>query len=682
MSAMNDAADPVIKEIWQRFINNRETPEDIEKLDPVICQSWVRSRNLQVDPYEIKSQILEKNQLQKHLSDSRLLITVAASYIEKLSSFLEGELFSVVLVDADGIILNVAEGTGKTMEQEKTRTHMEIGANRNESYVGTTASGTCMLVDKPLMIRGAEHFIEAHHGFCSSAAPIHFNGRIIGSIGIVGSLEAHYHHTLGMMVAAADGIEKEFKLRSAYYRVQLTNSQLESTFQSISSGIMMLDNNGRIVHMNDRICKILSMTDNDLSGKKLEEIISLDGLEIPLHMIDENMYSREVSLILPNRRTQPVLLTACMILNPKGVRHGVVLTFDIPKQVNRLVSRLSGFAARYTFDSIIGSSPQAENAKYLAKVAAGTNSSVLILGESGTGKELFAQAIHNASDRAKYPFIAINCASLPAELVESELFGYVGGAFTGASKEGQPGKFELADNGTLFLDEIGDMPFGIQATLLRVLQMGETIRIGGKNPIPVNVRIIAATNQNLEQAIAANTFRQDLYYRLNVFPIHLPPLRERKNDIRPLLEYFLKTYKGKDAGPEAVSDEAMTLLEQYDWPGNVREMQNVVERAVILSQGRQITTAQLPEEIVYPNLSLRRSTAAPPPAEAVSQTEPSYSSHIGRISSLEKEMVVSTLRETGGNVSHAAHLLGISRQTMYCKIRQFKLDPSEFRFQY
>ncbi|EXX84534.1 Fis family transcriptional regulator [Paenibacillus darwinianus] len=228
----------------------------------------------------------------------------------------------------------------------------------------------------------------------------------------------------------------------------------------------------------------------------------------------------------------------------------------------------------------------------------------MLLGESGTGKELFARAIHNESARKERPFVAINCAAIPKELINAELFGYVEGAFTGAKKGGSPGKFEVADGGTLFLDEIGDMPFELQATLLRVLQEKEVIRVGGHRAIPVDVRIIAATNKNLNEEIAYNSsFRSDLYYRLNVFAIELIPLRERIGDIGALSAYFLHQLSVESGlPPKELSPEALKVLEQYTWHGNIRELNNVMERAFYLSdRSAAIMVAHLPQYIVHSN---------------------------------------------------------------------------------
>ncbi len=436
----------VIKEIWGRFINNRETREDIARLDPLVHRSWVRSRQQGVDPRRAKEKILKGLPLERCLNENRFFISIARSYMKKLSSFLEGERFSVVIADAKGIILEDMGGTSESMSENKLKTHMRVGASRDEAYVGTNATGTCMLLDKPMQIRGAEHYLEGHHIFTGSSAPIHDqSGRVIGCLTLVGPPEAHDKHTLGMVVAAADGIEKELWLRGAY-------NQLSSTLQSIASGIVMVDNEGIIIQNNDHACEILELPIQSLAGRRLSTIMRTDAEDTDLHLIEHNFHNREVSVTNAKNKNISLSVTACAVPDVNGIRSGTVLTFEFTRHVNRVVSQRSGFTARYTFDSILGESSKIGVARRAGHVAARRDSTVLILGESGTGKELFAQAIHNASKRASGPFIAINCGSLPKDLIESELFGYVGGAFSGASKEGQPGKFELADKGTIFLD--------------------------------------------------------------------------------------------------------------------------------------------------------------------------------------------------------------------------------------
>jgi DNA-binding NtrC family response regulator len=310
-----------------------------------------------------------------------------------------------------------------------------------------------------------------------------------------------------------------------------------------------------------------------------------------------------------------------------------------------------------------------------------TGSSVLILGESGAGKELVAKAIHDYSDRARGPFIAVNCASMPEPLLESELYGHVKGAFTGAIRD-KAGRAEVADGGTLFLDEIGEMPLSIQAKLLRFLEEKRFERVGSTEPIEVDVRIIAATNQDLRVRIRKQLFREDLYYRLNVVSIELPPLRERRDDVPLLIAHFLRTAHGANGESAGISQEAMKLLERYDWPGNVRELKNAIEHAAILTRGKVILPEHLPSHILQ---ALRGE--APTQAESLEalvrqRTHQALDKAEGRedgnayaeiSADVEKVIIETTLKRTGGNQVQASKLLGIHRTTLRKKIEDYGL---------
>ncbi len=306
---------------------------------------------------------------------------------------------------------------------------------------------------------------------------------------------------------------------------------------------------------------------------------------------------------------------------------------------------------------IIGGSPALRQVMDMVNRVAGSNATVLLLGETGTGKEVTARAIHMASPRCDRAFIAINCAALPETLLESELFGHEKGAFTGAVAE-KMGRFELADGGTLFLDEIGDISQSTQVKLLRVLQEKEFIRVGGTRTISTDVRIIAATNRNLRDAMQKNEFREDLYYRLNVFPINLPPLRQRREDIPALVEHFVGI-SATDLGCKrpTVGDEAMAHLAGYNWPGNIRELQNIIERAVLLADGGIMTTAHLPREVA--------GDEAPKDAKAESS-----------LSGYEKALIIKALRENGWNQSKAARALGISRDNLRYRVKKYDIEKS------
>lgn len=311
----------------------------------------------------------------------------------------------------------------------------------------------------------------------------------------------------------------------------------------------------------------------------------------------------------------------------------------------------------YSFDSILGESKVLKDAVSLARKVAGTDVPVLLTGETGTGKEVFAQAIHYSSKRAKLNFVAVNCSSFSKELLESEMFGHKAGSFTGALKD-KKGLFEEANNGTIFLDEIGEMAFELQAKLLRILETGEYIKIGDTKPTRVNVRIIAATNRNLPEEIANGRFREDLFYRLSVFQVHLPPLRERAGDVRLLAEAFVKSFSTQLSRTiEGISPDFLAALEQQPWKGNIRELRNVIERSLIVSEGERLEVEDLPLEIQNARYE-----------QSVDETSGSF-----ELSAMERRHIARVLEYTKGNKTEAARLLKIGLTTLYRKIEEYKL---------
>lgn len=326
--------------------------------------------------------------------------------------------------------------------------------------------------------------------------------------------------------------------------------------------------------------------------------------------------------------------------------------------------KIMGLTAEYTFDSIIGESSVITKTIQEAKNYANSPYNLLIEGESGVGKELFVQAIHNHSDRFQNPFVALNCASFPENLIESELFGYVGGAFTGASKNGQIGKFELADGGTLFLDEIGELPYHFQSKLLRVLETRKVTRIGSSTDTPVNVRVVAATNRDLKKMISEGLFREDLYYRLQVLNIELPPLRERRNDLLLLTESFLNQIaKVNEDDPKFLDPSAKNCLIAYDWPGNVRELRNVIQRVTLFSKTASISKEILESAIYSKGYSLKSKIEEDPKVR--------ISKRLMDIDNAHASLINEALDITGGNKKQAAELLGISRKTLYRLIEKY-----------
>ncbi|MGN0672291.1 MAG: sigma-54 interaction domain-containing protein, partial [Anaerovoracaceae bacterium] len=356
----------------------------------------------------------------------------------------------------------------------------------------------------------------------------------------------------------------------------------------------------------------------------------------------------------------------------KGSEYSLVILKEFD-DVKKLSNIMTNSYSRYTFDSIIGESKALRQTIKLAEIAAKSVSTVLITGPSGTGKELFAQAIHSASDRSSGPFISVNCGALPAGLVESELFGYEKGAFTGAKNEGQIGKFELANHGTIFLDEIGEMPLAVQASVLRVIQTKMITRIGGTTTNSLDIRIIAATNKNLQEAIKNKEFREDLYYRLNVLRLEIPSLNKRTGDIRILTDYFLESYSSQlQRSNITLSEEAYSLLENYSFPGNIRELENIIERVVNVCESDSVVdkdtlmffldTENLPELQEEPVMEISRPAGSPV-----------------MMKDLEKDLIIETLIATNGSVTKTAEITGIGRRTLYRKFKEYDIDQTEYK---
>jgi PAS domain S-box-containing protein len=443
----------------------------------------------------------------------------------------------------------------------------------------------------------------------------------------------------------------------------------ERIFDNINAGVLAIDARGYITHFNEPYGRFLNLDPKAQIGRHCTEVVENTRMHIVArtgkaeinHSHRINGQDMVVQRI-PIKKDGKVIAVYGQVMF-----RDVAEVRDLAEQLSLLESKVQLFekelfdlrATRYTFDCIIGDSDAITGLKQEAAKAAATHSSVLITGESGTGKELFAQAIHNAGPRKLHPFVKINCAAIPRDLLESELFGYDKGAFTGAGTKGKPGRFELAGKGTIFLDEIGDLPLEMQPKLLRVLEDKAFERIGGTRVIRSDFRVISATNRDLAKMMATNRFRRDLFYRLNVIPIHIPPLRERPEDILPLAKHMLKKIV-KEAGRPAVKIEktASRALVRYSWPGNARELSNVLERAMYASGSGTICTADLP----FISASGRNVSGRP--------SEPSLKTarDAAQIAAIHK-----ALAQTGYNKARAAKLLGIHRTLLYKKMKKYNI---------
>lgn len=453
-------------------------------------------------------------------------------------------------------------------------------------------------------------------------------------------------------------IETHIKLQE----IHLKNDHMKQITETVSAGSLSVDKFGTIMFINEVGGEMLGVSAEEVLGRPISEVLdnqafSLDVLEIGMPVINKDI------IIKINKGQYHFRLSSVPLFDNSNEPIGAIFHFkDIRKEVEMIVNT-KGF---FTFDDIIYQCNEMESLIHLAKKAALQDSSILIEGESGTGKELIAQSIHNYSSRSNNPFIVIDCSAIPRNLVETELFGYEAGAFTGSHKSGMMGKFERANGGTVFLDEIGEMPLEIQSKLLRVIQSRSITRIGGHEPISLNIRIIAATNRNLAQEVSEGNFRNDLYYRLNVINLFVPALRDRKGELPLLVNKLMeKTAKREKREVPKVSGKVMEVLENYAWPGNIRELENTMERAVILANG-EIYYQHLPKRLLeIQNINLSSTPV---------QCEPYVNQTLQKPKSvMEQQLIINALKESKGNKSKAAKKLGIARSTLYEKMYLYQL---------
>jgi len=450
------------------------------------------------------------------------------------------------------------------------------------------------------------------------------------------------------------GKEKEEK--DTYELLRNTSIAYEKIFNSIGSGLVVTDENGVITIFNKLAEGITGISMDEAIGKKIQEVIPEIKIENVLKTGKEEM-NKKIKV-----GNNVVFTNITPIYTGNKIEGSVIVFYDFP-QIEYLENELKrNRKLDKAFDIIIGNSGKLRDALTIASKAAETDSTVLIRGESGTGKELVAQAIHYASKRRDKPFIRVNCAAIPVTLLESELFGHERGAFTGAVTQ-KIGKFELADGGTVFLDEIGEIPPEIQVKLLRVIQEKEFERVGGIKTIKVDVRIIAATNKDLERAIKEGTFREDLYYRLNVIPIMLPPLRERRGDIPLLVEHFIeKLNKKLNKNIKGITKKAMQALIHYDWPGNIRELENIIERCITLSEGEYIDYEDLPQYIRNEDT-------------IVTENNVIYLDEHSELLTMEEYeyKIIKAALDRYKSFNKAAKVLGLTHKTVASKARKFGL---------
>lgn len=633
-AALNEGPVAAVEQGWRACLAGQvERPAAVRQ---VIWDSWRRSIEVGVDPQDDQYRFVAAQPLAATLASHRVLIAAAAQVMHGLLAY--NPRGHINLTDAEGTTLYFC-GLDIT----------PVGSRLLESVQGTNCTGLALAEDRLVYVLAEENFASAlrqRRMHCAAAPIKDAQGQTLAMLTLTAEPGWFHFHTLGTVQAAAEAVSRQMAL-------QVLLEEQQAVLEVLNEGLVVLDEHGCIKALN-RYARQLFGVGLELIGSPFQRL----GRSELSDVLGEPVRDLDCTFELHDRSQLACLVSVCPL-----EQGGVIVSVRENRRIREITRRIIGTQARYTFDTIQGASRAIQDALHLGRIASRGDATTLILGESGTGKELFAQAIHNASERCNGPFVAVNCGAIPRDLVQSELFGHVEGAFTGSARGGSAGKFELADGGTVFLDEIGDMSFDAQVSLLRVLQEGEITRVGAKKSRPVDVRIIAATHRNLSQAVADGAFREDLYYRLNVLNLTVPPLRMRREDIPLLARHFLqRCARSLRKAVQGFSPDALALLSAHGWPGNVRELENAIERATNLAMGELIQPADLPLET--------QQRAMPP----LYQPQPAQD-----LSSHELHAIVAALNNTGGNIRLAARQLNVSRGGLYNKMGRFGLSAGDFR---
>ncbi|WP_176581061.1 sigma-54-dependent Fis family transcriptional regulator [Bacillus thuringiensis] len=614
-------ASPFYLHTWKKFIN--EGVLDSNRINERISESWHRCKQANVNPHMNKGQkILSSNFFQDQKKKSEIFLDIAIPQIQNMRKTIDELQMMALLIDPDGYVLSLS-GNKQTLKRAKHINFIE-GVKWTEAAVGTNAIGTALEIEEAIMISGTEHYSVVSHSWSCAAAPIHNDdGKLIGVLDFSCPIEFSHPYMLGMVTSIARAIERECSIRVHQNELHLIHRFLD-----------VIDSDEQVVICNHRdvivsASKSVRERINNWSRMKLEELMH-HGLETKLEI---PVYSNER------------MIGKCMYLKEN-------------EQMNTY-SALT-FIKGITFPGVTGTSRAFQHTLEEIKLVSPTDASVYVCGETGVGKEYVARAIHENSPRKDGPFIAVNCGSLPKELIESELFGYAEGAFTGARRQGYKGKFEQANGGTLFLDEIGEVPPEMQVALLRVLQERTITPIGSSKEVPVNIRIITATHKDLLRLVEEGKFRQDLYYRLHVYPLYVPSLIERKEDIPYFIQHFCEQKNWNVVFPKSICNQFL----QHTWPGNIRELVNALERIYILSQGREICEKQV---------ALLIQTMMGNQQQLELQVENKTEHTLNFREKIQRDSMIEALQKTNGNVSLAAKLLDVPRSTFYKRMQKYKL---------
>lgn len=630
---------------------------DTTEVGPAIAQSWNRCvRDFGLDPVRDEPvHILDSRELKDRQEPLESLRMIAQGEMATLYQQLSGSGFSVLLTDREGVVVDYLGDS--TFSKAAREYGMVEGALWSEQYQGTNGMGTCAVERRPLLVHQHEHFLSRNIGLTCSAAPIFdHEGGLLAVLDASSFSHLAQQHTLVLVNMSAQMIENRAFLCNFRDHYALRFHSRPEFIGTLWEGALALNEEGQILAANrSALFQLGYKKPADLAGLQLRDLFNTgmdallgrnnQGWLNPVALFEAKRGNRFFGLVQPPEARSTVM--------PPGRVSRQPAIESLPAGDEKII-RLSELQ--------FGDQTMEHNVRCARRVI-GRDIPILLLGETGTGKEVFAQGVHQEQPGGKRPFVAVNCASIPETLIESELFGYKSGAFTGANREGRRGKILQANGGTLFLDEIGDMPVMLQARLLRVLEEREVIPLGGETPVKVDIKLISATHRDLKELVASGQFREDLYYRLQGITLNLPPLRDR-GDKRELINHIL--------GLECVEQEnmglskgAMRQLESYAWPGNIRQLRNVLRTALALCDGPEITIYDLPQEIC----------TQPPQAETDSDSSDggNAATPLSALEMAERETILLTLEKSRWNVTLAARNLKISRNTLYRKMNNLNI---------
>ncbi len=628
---------------WETFLSQGETPTGVR--DEVLA-SWQRSLDSKVPVDRSHTQTLSEGEFFRIRQQSGAFLAAAQPALQQGGEFLRGARSMVMLSNAHGTVLDTV---GDPLAIELGQ---EIGLCRgglwDEGHIGTNAIGTALANQQPVTIHGYEHFCCEVQRWTCAAAPVFspLSRRILGVVDLSGPASTFSPQGLAYVVSVARQIEGELRQRTETDHRRIIECFLHERLRWQHRDAIVVSRTGMVVYGSPAAKRQLERVAGNVFYEDSIPLLRDTPSEESLEKLTARLPTAEICPLFDGDEFLGVIIAPRPARSERRARSSAALLEPLSE------------GGSVTLEGLIGDSPAMQSARERASRLAATHAPILIEGETGVGKELFARGIHAASAQAG-PFVPVNCGALPRDLIGGEMFGYVGGAFTGASQEGRPGKLEAAHGGTLCLDEVSEMPLDLQPTLLRILEDGVVYRIGSHEPRHVDARLLSMTNRNLPEEIAAGRFRQDLYYRIAAMRLRIPPLRERGDDIALLAEHFLHRQACQQGRPaRRLAEEAMQALLRYPWPGNVRQLRNVITTTDALVDAPVISLHDLPEEITQ---SLPLSSV---PARETSESD---------LASLQRQAIEQALLQSGGNISQAARRLGIARSTLYCRIREQRI---------